>query len=69
METVFVFSKEGKIKVLGLEKAKEQKVELLKNGWEHTATIDPCVWIEYLFNQSEDVDIVAEVRELSIPVF
>ena len=37
----------------------------MANGWKHTATIDPRHWIEYLFNETEAEDIVAEIRELS----
>lgn len=44
---------------------KSQNDELMQRGWSHTATIDPCKWIEYLFNETEPEDIIAGVRELS----
>ena len=64
---VFVYySQETKeIKVLNLQDAKSQNDELITKGWSHTATLDPCKWIEYLFNGTESEDIVAEIRELS----
>lgn len=62
---VFVYSKDNQIKVLGLEKSRELNKALLSDGWKHTQTIDPCVWIEYLHNKCEDIDIVDEVKSLS----
>lgn len=65
MNTVFVYHKNDEIKVLDLETAKKLNDKLLKEEWNHTATLDPCAWIECLFNLSEDTDIIAEVRGLS----
>ena len=64
---IFVYhnDEKNKIKVLSLTQAKERNDDLLANGWKHTATIDPRLWIEYLFNETEAEDIVAEIRELS----
>ena len=53
------------IKVLNLNDAKSKNDELIQRGWSHTATIDPCKWIEYLFNETEPEDIIAGVLELS----
>jgi len=64
---VFVYYRQTpkEIKVLNLDDAKNQNDNLLSNGWEHTATLDACKWIEYLFNQTEAEDIIANVYELS----
>ena len=64
---VYYNAEQNKIKVLNLDNDNDkiQKNELLKSGWKHTATIDPCIWIEYLFNNAEDVDIIADVKELA----
>jgi hypothetical protein len=64
---IFVYYRQEtkEIKVLNLNDAKIQNDELIERGWSHTATIDPCKWIEYLFNESETEDIIAGVRELS----
>lgn len=62
---VFVYFKDGKIKVLSIIEAIEQKCELEQENWVHTATLDSRRYIEYLFNQAEDVDVASEIRELS----
>ena len=51
---VFVYYKEGKIKVLDFEEAKKQRNKMISENWFHAATIDPIEWIEYLYNQAED---------------
>lgn len=62
---VFVYFKNGKIKVLDLANATSQDADLKMDGWKHTATIDPCVWMEYLFNKTaDDEDIANEVKAL-----
>ena len=53
MNIVFVYSKNGIIKVLDLDKAKNNT--LLQEGWVHTATLDPCAYIEYLCNESSSI--------------
>ena len=53
MNIVFVYSKNGIIKVLDLSEAKNNT--LLLEGWVHTATLDPCAYIEYLCNQSKTI--------------
>ena len=61
----FVYSKDGKIKVLNIEEAKRLQYELLKDGWVHTQTLDPCVYIQYLHNECEDVDLIEEIKTLT----
>lgn len=65
--TLFIYAKEGKIKVFDLENAPTKSTErdFLKEGWRHTATIDPCAYLEYLVNDVKD--IVAEVKSLVNP--
>jgi hypothetical protein len=53
MKIVFVYSKNGIIKVLDLDKSISNT--LLQEGWVHTATLDPCAYIEYLCNQSKQI--------------
>ena len=53
MKIVFVYSKNGIIKVLDLDEAISNT--LLQEGWVHTATLDPCAYIEYLCNQSKQI--------------
>lgn len=63
MNTIFVYAKEGKIKVLDLETALNGEEDKLKReGYIHAATLDPCRFIEYLCNESKSV--VADVKGL-----
>ena len=64
---VFVYAKDNKIKVLGLEDAKNLNDTLKSVGWKHTETIDACAWMEYLHNMCEDVDVYESVISLSKP--
>jgi len=62
---VFVYSKEGKVKVLDLNTSVQTPdFELADEGWKLTATLDPCKFIEYLSNECEDVDILSEINDL-----
>lgn len=64
---IFVYYSEAKkkIKVLSLNEAKEQNDTLLESGWSHTATLDARKWLEYLFNEAEAEDVIADIRKLS----
>jgi hypothetical protein len=65
--TVFVFHKDGVIKVFDLETLKSlEDQSLLSQGWQHTATLNPCVFIEYLANNKEYVDIINSIKKLSV---
>ena len=59
----FVYAKNKQIKVLTLEEADVKGKELMAFGWKHTATIDPCMFIEHLHNRSENIN--GDVMELS----
>lgn len=61
---VFVYHKDGKIKVLDLHTSYLEDKNMLSDGWQHTSTLNACMFIEYLFNQCEDVDIISEIRDL-----
>ena len=64
--TVFVFHKEGEIKVFDLETLKNLEGEsLASKGWEHTATLNPCVFIEYLANNKNYAEIINKIKQLS----
>ncbi len=66
--TVFVYHKEGKIKVLDYKTDAYLGEKMVSENWEHTATLNTCVWIEYLFNQADNEDILEGIKELSIKV-
>lgn len=54
---VFIYSKDGKVKALNLEDANKKRQWYLSDGWKHTATLNPCEWIEYLCNSCDDLEI------------
>ena len=62
---VFIYAKDRKIKALNIEDSKRLNKELLKEGWKHTQTLDVCVWIQYLHNNCEVVDLYDDVKSLS----
>jgi len=43
---VFVYSKDNKIKVLGLDSSKRLHESLISDGWKHIHTLDACAFIE-----------------------
>jgi len=66
---VFVYHNDetNKIEVLSLDEAQGRQSSLLRNGWKHTATLDACRWIQFLYNErgSAYVDVVSEIKDLS----
>lgn len=51
MLVIYVFSKDGLIKCLG--NLAYEHLELLDDGWIHTATLDPCRYIESLLKLTD----------------
>jgi hypothetical protein len=60
---VFVYVKDNKVKVFDLETSKELHDSMIKKGYKHISTLDPCKWIEFIINQDQDKDIISEVRD------
>ena len=60
---VFIYSKENKIKALGLNDSIKLNDKLLAEGWVQTKTLDAAVWIEYLHNNCGQV--LEEVKSLT----
>jgi hypothetical protein len=61
----FIYAKNGKIKALDIEKAKNMQNELFKDGWIHTKTLDACLYIQYLHNECEGNDLIEEIQSLN----
>jgi hypothetical protein len=61
---VFIYAKDKKIKVLSFEESKRLHNKLLKEGWKHTSTLDACMWIQFLYNNCENLDLLDEVKSL-----
>ena len=47
---IFVYKKDGVIRCLDLADSMKEEQKLIKDGWVHTSTIDPIVFIENLHN-------------------
>ena len=66
METIFIYSKDGKIKVLNFETSRTLHNEMIKERWYHVHTLNPCIFIEYLFDKTDN-EIVNSIRSLNTP--
>lgn len=62
---LFTYFKEGKLKILTQYDRKELHDNLVQNGWEHTNTLNPASFIEYLFNECNDSDMAGEIHNLA----
>ena len=62
--TIFIYHKKGKIQAFDVTLTKLHHDEMINDGWELTATLNPLAWIEYLFNESANV--VKDVKSLSL---
>lgn len=60
---VFIYKKEDRIKVLTTTESSERHQQLLEVGWEHTSTLDPCRFLEYLHNAKKK-EIIKLIKEL-----
>jgi len=61
---LFIYAKDGNIKALDYDDAKWQHRSLIKQGYKHTATIDPAKFLEYIVEYTDE-EIVKEIRNLS----
>lgn len=69
METIiFIYHKDGVLKSLSLDQSTSMASQLVLEGWEHTATLNPCTFIDYLFNQCDESDVFNEIKELASPI-
>ena len=65
MNIVYVYAKNKKIKVLPHDPALKEHKRMLAEGWKHTMTINPCAWIESLYNYyTDDDDKLESIKEL-----
>lgn len=61
---IFIYSRKGEVKVLNVyDAAVFEQTKECKN-WKHTATIDPCIFIENLCNRCNNEQIIEEIMEL-----
>ncbi len=62
---LFIYAKEGKIKCLTVDEAHGEK--LTSEGWAHTATINPAIWIEAMANGYQDPSNMLDEIQFSKP--
>lgn len=66
IEVVFIYAKDNKIKALNTKDAENQHELLIHNGWKHTATLDPCIFIGELFNNVPDGELRRSINSIAI---
>ena len=68
MTIVYVYSKNGKIKVINHDDSFNKHLEMLNKGWTHAQTIDACIYLEYLHNnrtfyeRGTDIDLLSHIE-------
>ncbi|WP_439132425.1 hypothetical protein [Polaribacter sp.] len=64
---IFIYAKDKKIKCLTHTESLERNKQLLSVGYIHTATLDPCRFLEHLHNNDLSVpgDLFNSVKDLS----
>ena len=61
---VFVYAKDGVVKALSIEESRNQHTKLLDDGYVHTATLEACIFINYIANCQDDAEILSVVKGL-----
>jgi hypothetical protein len=63
-KALFIYALDGVIKCYFAEELdEEEEAKLLKEGWQHTTTIDPARWIEEMANgHQEPSDMLDEIQ-------
>jgi hypothetical protein len=60
---LFIYAKKGKIKCYTADQLRGKELQLSLDGWSHTATINPALWIEDMANGDRDPsDILDEIQ-------
>ena len=60
---LFCYAKEGMVRCLTFEEAKNEKLD--EKGWAHTATLNPARWIESIVNGKIDPSYVLDELQFS----
>ena len=62
-QILFIYAQKGKIKCYTADQLRGKELQLSLDGWSHTATIDPALWIENMANGDRDPsDILDEIQ-------
>lgn len=65
-QILFTYFKNWKLKVLTQYDNKGFHENLVQNGWKHTNTLNSVTFIEYLFNDCNDIDRAGEIQKLAL---
>jgi hypothetical protein len=63
---IFVYKKDDKIKVLDLNRSPFEHEKMKNEGYKHTATLDVCMFIENLYNEVPDEEIIKSIKSIAI---
>jgi len=61
----YIYFKNNKIRVLTEVDSVFQHNQLTKEGWIHTTTLNTNVFIEHLYNECSDEEIIDNINALS----
>lgn len=64
IEVIFIYKNFDKIKCLNYNDAKVNHDYLIKNCWKHIATLNSCAFLEYLYNEISDEEIISQIRNI-----
>ena len=63
---VFIYGRDGKIKVLTHNEANESHKELIADGYIHSSTIDIRMFLEQLYNEMPKDEVLNSIESLYI---
>jgi hypothetical protein len=53
MNAIFIYAKGNQIKCFDIDEATKKNLHLIDDGWIHTHTLDPCLFMQYLHNECD----------------
>ncbi len=59
---IFVYARDGGVRCLNYYESIHFAAQMVRDGWKHTATIDPAIWIEHLCNDAVTDDKINELK-------
>ncbi len=62
---LFVYARDGEVKCINYDESIQCAAQMVRDGWKHTATIDPAKWIEAMCNDPGSIELTDEkINEL-----
>jgi hypothetical protein len=62
---VFIYSKDNEVKVLDIKESKHKHNSLINDGWKHKSTLDSCKFLEELYNNIPEDEILKTIKSLA----